>query len=65
MQKHPTPYRSIKSHKRPAKTIQKQLQLSRTGNNLLELAITIMQHLNQKETRKINSQVRLGVRTTV
>ena len=38
--------------------MQMQLQLSVTGNNYLELAITIMEHLNQGRTPKINPQVR-------
>ena len=38
--------------------MQMQLQLSGTGNNHLELAITIMQHLNKGRTPKINPQVR-------
>ena len=38
--------------------MQMQLQLSGTGNNHLELAITIMQHLNKGRTSKINPQVR-------
>ena len=40
--------------------MQMQLQLSGTGNNHLELAITIMQHLKQGRTPKINPQVRQG-----
>ena len=42
-----------------------QLQLSGTGNNHLELAITIMQHLNQGRTPKSNPQVRPEHTTTV
>ena len=37
--------------------MQIELQLSGTGNNYLELAITIKQHLNQGRTPKINPQV--------
>ena len=37
--------------------MQMELQLSGTGNNYLELAITIKQHLNQGRTPKINPQV--------
>ena len=33
--------------------MQMQVQLSGTGNNHLELAITIMHHLNQGRTRKL------------
>ena len=33
--------------------MQMQLQLTGTGNNHLELAITIMHHLNQGRTRKL------------
>ena len=33
--------------------MQMQLQLSGTGNNYQELAITIMQHLNKGRTRKL------------
>ena len=33
--------------------MQMQLQLYGTGNNYLELAITIMHHLNQGRTRKL------------
>ena len=38
--------------------MQMQLQLSVTGNNYLELAITIMEHLNQGRTRKLKPLVR-------
>ena len=38
--------------------MQMQLQLSGTGNNHQELAITIMAHLNQGRTPKTNPQVR-------
>ena len=38
--------------------MQMQLQLSGTGNNYQERAITIMQHLNQGRTPKLNPQVR-------
>ena len=38
--------------------MQMQLQLSGTCNNHLELAITILQHLNQGRTSKLNPQVR-------
>ena len=38
--------------------MQMQLKLSGTGNNHLELAITIIQHLNQSRTRKINPNMR-------
>ena len=37
--------------------MQQQLQLSGTGNNHLDLAKTIKQHLNQGRTPKINPQV--------
>ena len=45
--------------------MQKQVQLSRTGNNLLELAITIKQHLNHSRTREINPKVRPKLTATV
>ena len=45
--------------------MQMQLQLSGTGNNHLELAITIMQHLNQGRTAKINPRVRQEPTTAV
>ena len=45
--------------------MQMQLKLSGTGNNHLGLAITIIQHLNQSRTRKINPQVRSELTTTV
>ena len=38
--------------------MQMQLKLSGTGNNHLQLAITIMQHLNQSRSRKTSPQVR-------
>ena len=44
--------------------MQMQLKLSGTGNNHLGLAITIMEHLNQSRTRKINPQIRLELTTT-
>ena len=44
--------------------MQMQLKLSGTGNNHLGLAITIMEHLNQSRTRKINPQIRPGLTTT-
>ena len=37
--------------------MQMQLKLTGTGNNHLELAITIMQKLNQGRTPKIDPQV--------
>ena len=45
--------------------MQMELQLSGTGNNYLELAITIMQHLNQGRNQKINPQVRQEPTTAV
>ena len=45
--------------------MQMQLKLSGTGNNHLGLAITIMEHLNQSRTRKINPQVKPEHTTTV
>ena len=45
--------------------MQMQLKLSGTGNNHLELAITIIQHLNQSRTRKINPHMRPRLTTTV
>ena len=45
--------------------MQIELQLSGTGNNYLELAITILQHLNQGRTPKINPQVRQEPTTAV
>ena len=62
---HPIPYRTIESHIYSDNTMQMQLQLSGTGNNYLELAITIMQHLNQGRTRKINPPVRPEPTTAV
>ena len=44
----PTPKRMINSHIEPTYTIEKQAQLSLTGQNNLELAITIKQHINQE-----------------
>ena len=64
-QTHQTPNRSIKIHINPATTMHKQLQLSGTGNNHFELAITIMQHLNQSRNRKINPLVRQEHITTI
>ena len=40
-QKHRTSYRTIKTHINPATFMQQQQQLSRTGNNHLDLAKTI------------------------
>ena len=45
--------------------MQMQLQLSETCNNHLELAITILQHLNQGGTSIINPQVRHEPTTAV
>ena len=45
--------------------MQMELQLSEKGNNYLELAITIMQHLNQGRTPKINPQIRQEATTAV
>ena len=45
--------------------MQMQLQLSGTGNNYQERAITIMQHLNQGRTREINPKVRPEPTTAV
>ena len=42
-----------------------QIQLKLSGNNHLGLAITIMEHLNQSRTRKINPQVKPEHTTTV
>ena len=42
---------------KPATTTQKQLQLSRSGKNYLELGTTIDEHLNQRRTQKIDSHV--------
>ena len=42
-----------------------QLKLPGTDNNHLGLAITIMKHLKQSRTRKINPQVRSELTTTV
>ena len=42
-----------------------QLKLPGTDNNHLGLAITIMKHLKQSRTRKINPQVRPELTTTV
>ena len=44
--------------------MQMQLQLSGTGNNLLELAIIIMQNLKQRRTRKTMPQVKPEHTTT-
>ena len=38
--------------------MQQQLQLSRTGNNQLDLAKTIKYHLNQGTARNIDPKVR-------
>ena len=46
-QNNPTPNRIINSPIERAKTIEKQAQLSWTGQNVLELAITLKKHLNQ------------------
>ena len=45
--------------------MQIQLKLSGTGNYHQGLAITIMEHLNQSRTRKINPQVKPEHTTTV
>ena len=45
--------------------MQIQLKLSGTGNHHLELALSIMQHLRQSRTRKINPQVKPEHTTTV
>ena len=45
--------------------MQMQLKLSGTGNNHLDLAITIIQHLNQSRTRKINPHMRPRLTKTV
>ena len=45
--------------------MQMQLKLSGSGNNHLELALSIMQHLRQSRTRKINPQVKPEHTTTV
>ena len=45
--------------------MQMQLKLSGSGNNHLKVAITIMEHLNQSRTRKINPQVKPEHTTTV
>ena len=45
--------------------MQMLLQLTGTGNNYLELAITIMQHLNHGRTPQINPQVRPESTTSV
>ena len=45
--------------------MQMQLKLSGTGNNHLELATNIMQHLNQGRTPNINPQVRPQPTTAV
>ena len=45
--------------------MQMQLTLSGSGKNHLELAITIMQHLNHSRTRSINPQVKSEPTTTV
>ena len=47
-QNNPTPNRIINSHIEPTYTIEKEAQLSWTGQNNLELAITIKQHKNQE-----------------
>ena len=45
--------------------MQMQLKLSGSGNNHLEVAITIMQHLKQIRTRKTNPQVKPEHTTTI
>ena len=45
--------------------MQMQLKLSGSGKNHLEVAITIMQHLKQGKTRKINPHMRPRLTTTV
>ena len=45
--------------------MQKQLQLSGTGNNHLELAKTIKQHPHQNRSQEINLEVRPEHTTTV
>ena len=42
-----------------------QLKLPGTDNNHLGLGITIMKHLKQSRSRKINPQVRSKLTTTV
>ena len=64
-QMHRTHYRAIKSHIKPAITIQRQLQISQTVKKRLELAITIMQYLSQRKSPKINPKERPESTTTI